>query len=59
MDWVYYDTPWYNPLIGKKVVAYRESGDKETRTLNLEYLCQGDLQFVEIAGELVFDNLSE
>lgn len=58
-DWNYYNTPWYNPLVGDVVVAYREYGDKETRTINIEYLCQGEVGFVEISGELVFDKGDE
>ncbi|AUR86266.1 hypothetical protein NVP1084O_059 [Vibrio phage 1.084.O._10N.261.49.F5] len=51
-DWIYYEEPWYNPLVGKVVIAYKEySSDKGQRVLNLDYLCQGEVRFVEITGE--------
>lgn len=59
MEWIYYDEPWYNPLVGKTVVAYRESGEKKTRTLNLEYLCQGKVHFVEMTADFVFKSEEE
>ncbi|QZI86972.1 hypothetical protein MYOV056v2_p0199 [Vibrio phage 184E37.3a] len=53
--WVYYDKPWFNPLVGKVVVAYKESfPDKKTRMLKLEYLCQGEIRNIEVEGKLVF-----
>ena len=53
--WVYYETPWFNPLVGKVVVAYKETfPEKVTRKLKLEYLCQVEIHEVEINGELVF-----
>ena len=34
--WVYYDEPWFNPLVGKVVVAYKESvPDKKARVIKL------------------------
>ena len=59
-DWVYYDKPKFNQLIGKMVVAYRESmPDKDTRTVNLEFLVQGDIREIEINGELSFEEKCE
>lgn len=59
-DWSYYDKPVYNPLVGKVVIAYRERVENQKeRLLKLEYLCQGEVDFVEITGELVFDKGEE
>ncbi len=56
MDWIYYDKPWYNPLVGKVVIAYRERVENQKeRLLKLEYLCQGEVKFVEIEGEFNFE----
>ena len=53
--WVYYDEPWFNPLVGKVVVAYKESvPDKKARKLKLEYLCQVEIYDIDIDGKLVY-----
>lgn len=53
--WVYYEEPWFNPLVGKVVVAYKESfPDMKARVLKLEYRCQGEIYDIKIEGELVF-----
>jgi hypothetical protein len=52
-EWIYYDEPWYNPLVGDYVLAYKESSpDKVQRVLNLEYLVQSEVHFIKIKGEI-------
>lgn len=56
-EWIYYDEPWYNPLVGDYVIAYKESSpDKVQRVLNLEYLVQGKVHFIEIKGEVKLED---
>lgn len=58
--WIYYEEPRYNPLVGDYVIAYKESSpDKVQRMLNLEYLVQGKVHFVEIEGEIRLEGKDE